>query len=190
MKKSQIIAIAALALAATFQTAVKAEDPINPVQGAVCNLYWFKVQQSEKGFAETAASLPRAPASATFVDTAADFKPNKKKDDIASQWGMWTGWLKQENSGTFTFTCSRGWNGSSDRYLYLIWINGQQCFPIGEGQTAFDVELNAGFNSVKIIAESDNSYGSHPLSITYKKKGSVKDPKSFGPGDMWYDDEE
>ncbi len=179
--------LAALALAATFQTAAFADDPISPVQGAVCNLYLANCGRDAKSFNEIAATIPSAPAAATFVDMASDFKPAKKKVGITSSWGMWTGWLKQEKAGTYTFTCRR--NSYDHAFKYSIWINGVACVLAAEEQSAFNVELTAGFNSVKILAESYNNYD-YPLSITYKRAGSVKDPVSFGPADMWYDDEE
>ena len=190
MKKSQILAIAALAVAATFQTAAMAEDPISPVQGAVCNLYFIDPPNNgAKTFNEIASSLPGQPAAATFVDSAAEFKPSMKQANIASQFGMWTGWFKQEKAGTYTFTCQRGWY-SEGYYRYSIWINGKKCAEAAEGQFSFNADLNAGFNSVKVIAGSGNHKRDYPLTITYKKAGSVREPSPFGPENMYYDDEE
>jgi len=185
-------ALAALALAATLPLPVQADDPVTPVEGAVCNLYLLDVASSAKPFNEIASSLASQPAAATFVDTASDFKPSRKKDGIASSWGMWTGWLKQETAGTYTFLCKRAYSAneaSMSLTLYSIWINGQKCVEAGCGQTSFNVELQAGFNSVKIVAES-RSDRDYPLSITYKKAGSVKDPVAFGPENMFHDDED
>ena len=192
MKKTQLLAIAALAAAATFQTAAKAEDPVSPLSGSVCNLYWLDIPTSKdpKEFKELAGSLLSEPAAATFVDTAADFKVASKRPGINSSMGMWTGWLKQEKAGTYTFLCKRGSYNEGYYYRYSIWINGQKCVDADYWQTSFNVELNAGFNEVKIIAGSMYNDRPYPLSITYKKAGSVKDPVSFGPGDMFYDDEE
>ena len=190
MKKTQILAIAALAAAVTFQTAAKAEDPVSPVQGAVCNLYLLDLPQDEKVYKEMSASLARQPAAATFADSAADFRPSKKQNGITSSWGMWTGWLKIEKAGTYTFLCRRGsYRDSGWDARYSIWINGVKCLESAVHQSSFNVDLNAGFNSVKIIADSydDENY---PLTITYKKAGGLKDPVSFGPSDMFYDDEE
>lgn len=190
MKKNiMTTTVAALAIAAALQTVAKAEDPISPVQGAVCNLYLLDLPEDVKGYKEMTASLARQPAAATFVDSAADFRPSMKKNGIESDWGMWTGWLKMEKAGTYTFLCKRGSYGGGDGYRYSIWINGQKCVEADYGQCSFNVDLDAGFNAVKIIADSyDNE--NFPLSITYKKAGGLKDPVTFGPGDMWYDDEE
>lgn len=193
MKKTQILAIVALAVAATFQTAAKAEDPVSPVQGAVCNLYYKDINDvdwdASKTFVEIAASLPRLPAVATFVDTAGDFKETKKKDGLNTDIGMWTGWLKQEKAGTYTFLCRRD-TGNRGQFRYSIWINEQKCVEVVTGQSTFNVDLNAGFNSVKVVTFGDTEYNPRPLSITYKKAASLKDPVSFGPGDMFYDEEE
>lgn len=188
MKKTQILAIAALAAAATFQTAAKAEDPVSPVPGAVCNLYNFRnydLDEGEKGFSDFASVLEGKPAAATFVDTASDFKACEKMQGVESYWGMWTGWLKQEKAGMYTFTC-KGYNSCYDGYS--VWINGQKCASGRRGQYSFNVELLAGFNSVKIISEGEDD--GEILSITYKKAGSLKEPVPFGPGDMFHDDEE
>jgi hypothetical protein len=192
MKKMYILAIAALAAAATFQTAAKAEDPVSPVQGAVCNLYWLDISRSDdpKPFIELAASLPRTAAAATFADTASEFLDAKKREGINSSAGMWTGWLKQEKAGTYTFLCKRDRDGYWEGYRYSIWINGQNCVEAEYGQSSFNVDLHAGFNSVKIVIASYYPNSPRPLSITYKKAGSLKEPMSFGPGDMFYDDEE
>ncbi len=187
MKKLTSAALAALALAAILPTSALADDPVSPKQGAVCNLYLLGVHDNDKGFSETAATLASEPAAATFVDTASDFKPVGKRNDVKSSWGMWDGWVKQEKAGTYTFTCKR-----DDRQdcRYAIWINGKQYAKAWYGQGSFDVELSAGFNSVKIIAEGYTNYSSAPLTISYKKKGSVKEPVSLGPENMYYDDEE
>ena len=187
MKKLTTAALAALALTAIIPTSAFADDPVTPKQGAVCNLYLLDVHEDDKGFSETAATLATKPAAATFVDTASDFKPVEKRNDVKTSWGMWDGWFKQEKAGTYTFTCKR-YDRKDCRYS--IWINGQQCAKAWYGQGSFDVELSAGFNSVKIVAEGYTNYKSAPLTISYKKKGSVKEPVSFGPESMFYDDDD
>ncbi len=195
MKRLPIAAIAALALAANLPTSAIAADPVSPTPGAVCNLYLLDVYNSEhvKEFKEIANSLASQPAAATFVDSASDFKPTQKKEGVASSWGMWKGWLKQEKAGTYTFLCKRSFSsatyGDSNPTMYTIWINGQKCIDAGTGQQSFNVELKAGFNSVMIVSEGYSKY-SFPLSITYKKAGSVKEPIPFGPENMYYDDED
>ena len=188
MKKLPVAALAALALAATLPLPVQADDPVTPVQGAVCNLYLFGEVYDARKSAEITASIAEKPAAATFVDSAAEFKAKKKNNNVESNWGMWTGWLKQEKAGTYTFTCTM--NAYQMQNSYSIWINGQKALANVAGQNSFDVELAAGFNSVKIVVHDDSSNDAHPLTINYKKKGSVKDPVSFGPENMFYDDEE
>lgn len=190
MKKLPVAALAALALAATIPLPVHADDPVTPVEGAVCNLYLRDLAKDAKSFNEMASSLASAPAAATFVDTASDFKDSQKKEGISSNIGMWTGWLKQEKAGTYTFLCKRGWYNDNEYYRYSIWINGTKCVEAATGQTSFNVELNAGFNSVKIVVGNRYYDTPRPLSITYKKAGSVKDPVSFGPENMFHDDED
>ena len=146
--------------------------------------------KNPKPFIEMCASLETSPAAATFVDKASEFVEAKKRDGIKASVGSWTGWLRQEQAGTYTFLCQRGFTHSMGGYRYSIWINGQKCIEANYGQSSFNVELDAGFNSVKVVTESYYYDVQKPLTITYKKAGSVKDPVSFGPADMWYDDEE
>lgn len=186
MKNTQLFVIAAIAAAATFQTAAKAEDPISPVQGAVCSLYLLDETGDLKKNDEIASTLLSKPAAATFVDMASDFKCSKKKEGITSNWGMWTGWLRQPTAGTYTFTCFGDKNQNGYR-RYSIWINGVKHASSVVGQFSFNVDLDAGFNSFKLVAQG---YEGNPVSISYKKALSVKDPVSFGPCDMFYDDEE
>lgn len=187
MKKLTTAALAALTLTAVIHVSALADDPVTPVQGAVCNLYFLDWGNNRKSFSEMAPSLPSQPAAATFVDAIGEFCPSMKKDGIQSNFGMWTGWFKQEKAGMYTFTCKQ--HEYYENNEYAIWINGQQYAKAWCGQGSFDVELNAGFNSVKIVVVSSSS-SKNPLTITYKKKGSVKEPMSFGPENMFYDDEE
>jgi len=186
MKSISLTALAALALAAALPTSVLADDPVSPVQGAVCNLYWLNGVNDGKKALEITGNLAEQPAAATFADSAPDFKAKGKKKGIDSNWGMWTGWLKQAKAGTYTFTCSMDSYYQSKTYSF--WVNGQRVLANVNGQNSFDVELSAGFNSVKIVIHNDE--GAAALTVTYKKKGSVKDPMPFGPENMFYDEEE
>ena len=197
MKKLAIAAMAAVAIAAS----ALAETPVNPAQGAVCNLYKLDTFELDlrspndsayTNFLEVASTLAAQPAAATFVDTATAFQPSEKVEGVISSWGMWTGWLKQDKAGTYTFLCTRvapsGYTTSRSTF-YSISVNGETVLEGVTGQQSFDVELKAGFNSVTIIAEClpDSNY---PLTLSYKRKGSVKDPIPFGPETMFYDDVE
>jgi hypothetical protein len=197
MKKMQILAIAALAATATFQTAAMAEDPVNPLPGAVCSLYRAPdVNYSQAYDAHlwndffAKLKLAETPVLATFVDTAGDFNDTEKLEHIDSHVGRWTGWLQQAKSGTYTFVCTRGDSGIPECIRYSIWINGEKSVEAGYGQTSFNVELNAGFNAVEIITGVFDNEWSFPLTITCKKAGSLQEPAPFGPGDMFHDDEE
>ena len=159
------------------------------MQNGVCNLYLLPVctTQHTAAFTNAVSTLAEKPAAATFVDTASDFRPSMKQKGVASSWGMWTGWFRQEKAGTYTFLCKRKHGTSSnidDPTMYSIWINGVKCVDAGRGQESFDIELKAGFNAVKIIAESPSKFD-HPLSISYKKKGSVMEPLPFGPENLF-----
>lgn len=178
--------LAVLAMGGAWQTMAEAKDPVSPLPGAVCNLYAIDYWDGLKGWKETAATLAQQPAVATFADTASEFFACKKQEDVLSDFGMWTGWLKLEQAGTYTFVCNQAVN--EDNCFYGIWINGKKCLDEGIGQTAFNVELEAGFNTVTIL---DSAWPEeYPLTITYKKAGSLKEPETFGPGDMFHDDEE
>lgn len=171
MKKLTTAAFAALALAATIPASVLAADPVNPVPGALCNLY---PSQNQSGSYESIAeALSQKPSAATFIDTASDFKASGRKQGIDTVWGVWTGWMKIDRAGTYTFIADGG-------DYYSIRINGKECAS-GNGQEVFNVELNIGFNSVVIYKKYNK------LTITYRRAGSLKEPVAFGPKDMFYD---
>lgn len=171
MKTLATAALAALTLTAIFPLATLAEgeDPDNLLPGALCNLY-----QAQSGSPENiAGSLSEKPAVWTFTDKESNFKSTERKEGIHTGWGIWTGWIKIEQTNTYTFLCKSNYIGH-----YFIWINGEKC-ESGNGQKAFNVKLNAGVNSVKIIV------GDGFLTASFKKAGAETDYKPFGPKDMF-----
>lgn len=174
MKKLASAALAALALAAILPTSATAADPVNPVPGALCNLYLI-----DRNLKNSDEAFPGIPCRLTLVDTASKFQPARRNDKIYTDCGIWTGWLKNEkSSGTYTFLCDASVKS------YSIWINGQKMVDVGKEQIVFDVVLTAGFNSVKVIV-NEYSSDSDALSISYKKAGSPKEYVPFGPNDMF-----
>lgn len=172
MKKLATTTLAAFALAAILPHSAVAADPVNPVPGAFCNLY---PDQS----VDDIQSLSEKPAAATFIDTVADFKASDRKQGLHTSLGMWTGYMKIERGATYTFVSTAPGNGS----WYSIWINGKECIS-GWDQHVFNVDLAVGFNLVTIYTK----YG--PLTLTYRRVGSLKEPVAFGPKDMFHEDVE
>lgn len=155
----------------------QAKPPVNPIPGALCNLY-------PNDNDTNAESVSQKPPALTFIDTSADFKPENRKLGINTSWGVWTGWIKSDRAGVYTFLSM-----VRNSTRYSITINGKEYVPYSDrtGQTAFNVELTAGYNSVKIVAHGRNSGG---LSISYKRAGSLKEYVPFGPKDMLCEDPE
>ena len=190
MKKLPAAALVALAFAASPSFAAPA--PVHPVPGAVCNLYLIDTTYKRAAFTNVTETLAQAPAAATFVDDAETFRPSKKVQGVHSSWGMWTGWMKAPAAGTYTFLCQRDYSDSSspgNGTLYSVWVNGELKLEAVGGQHSFDAELGAGFNAVTIIAES-YSHSDYPLALSFKRKGSVKEPIPLRPADMFYEDEQ
>ena len=190
MKK--LPAAALVALAFTAFPALAAPGPVHPVPGAVCNLYLIDTTPKSVAFTNVTETLAQAPAAATFVDDAETFRPSEKVEGVHSSWGMWTGWMKAPAAGTYTFLCQRQYSFnviSLSRTLYSVWVNGELKLEAVGGQHSFDAELVAGFNAVTIIAESDSDYN-YPLALSFKRKGSVKEPIPLRPADMFYEDEQ
>lgn len=194
MKITQL-ALAALLVAGTIP-AVHAGELANPVQGSVVrryNYYTHSGTNRDRHERTFAAELQRylsgelVPAETT-VDTAEAFNTRSSRDRGTS---IWDGFLKSASGGLFTFTFAfnerKYWQS-----CFSVWINGRQLtvddsrvFSGHAGAYAFNVNLLPGFNSVRIALEAVDT---DPLSVSYKKSGSLQPPRNIGPGDLWRDD--
>ena len=189
MKKFTTTVFAILAFVGTCPTSVFANAPENPVQGAVQRLYNFGAKGDGKthraNFQDLSKSIKRGeePASSTAVDMKDAFK-TASENGFHPDMGMWTGFLKRKRSGVYTLVFST--NGGNKFPMYSLWINGKQIVDAETEITAVDVSLNAGFNEVCLIVEGT---AKNHITLTIKKKDSLKEPKNIGPSDLWHEDE-
>lgn len=195
MKKLTTTALAVLALAAILPTTAKADDPVNPVQGAVAKYFNWSAREGsgakshESNFLELAKeclSGQKTPAEQS-VDSEDSFKT---KADGGRQLVIWDGFLKRSSGGSFTITVE--FEGGHWYDCCAIWINGEQlahddrkAFSGNAGPYAFTVNLQSGFNAVRFALEAGSRVS---VTITCKKSDSLKPPKTFGPGDLWHED--
>lgn len=184
--KTLATALTALALAATIPTSAFADELANPVQGAVQKLYSFRAKQgskhtdSFKALSKDIKEGREAPCKVS-VDTSDNYVPST---DSGASFGMWTGYIKRQSGGAYTFT----FTAPPDFLypMYSVWINGRQIVSAGQKTVAVDVVLNAGFNEFCIIIEGKKN---KLVTIDFKKQGSLKEPKTLTPGDLWHEDE-
>lgn len=172
-------------------TPVKIADPANPKPGMVFGAYGAdnSVRNNEAWLKESNAKLPAAAAMKTGVD-----KGEKFAIDVAS--GVkaltvrWEGFLKCKRAATYTFLFQK--ELKMDRFYYSgysVRINGKSVVPAGRCETTCDVSLKAGWNKVEIVSIfGDNARsGKKPLNISYKPKGSLSEPRTLAPKDLFYD---
>ena len=186
MNKLTTAALAALALAATIPSLACADELANPVQGAVQKLYSFRAKQGSKhtdSFKALSKDIKegREVPYKVSVDASDNYVPSAEN---GAGFGMWTGYIKRQSGGAYTFT----FTAPPDFLypMYSVWINGRQIVSAGQKTTAVDVVLNAGFNEFCIVIEGKRN---KLVTIEFKKQGSLKEPKALTPGDLWHEDE-
>lgn len=216
MKRSPCVAIAALVLLAVGTSTLHAEEPYNPVPGAVVRYYNCRGELGphndlggnssihEKYFLQQLSrclSGQIAPV-VTTVDTDSIFSTKmSERQTVASllsdtsydrRIGVWDGFIKNASGGAYTFTMGFG-DRNNWASCFAVWINGhqltienRQAFSGSGGAFAFNVVLRPGFNHIRIALEASKR---DPLTITYKKADSIKPPKYLGPGNLWHEDE-
>lgn len=189
-----IMAVLLIALASVSLS--QAAELANPAPGSVVRYYNWKSNTSSTRSIHDKVFLrefPRclsgeiAPAEVK-VDTAEDFgtlSPENRR--IA----VWDGYLKSTSGGpfvlTFGFVDPVSWES-----VFSAWVNGQQLvqgdarsFSGRKDAFAFNVNLQPGFNSIRIVFES---HARCHLSLAYKKDGSLQAARNIGPGDLWHED--
>ena len=195
MKRLSTAALAALALAAILPTSAIADEPANPVQGAVRKVFNNELKKIGDGpgatrryyddFNNTALSIFRgtvAPYS-TSIDTDASFRV-LTKSGIRQEFAMWHGFLKRKNGGVYSFVIST--TGGNIYPIYSLWVNGKRVVDFGTETTAKDVILYPGFNEICLVVSKTKA---KDISVSIKKADSLKEPTNIGPGDLWHEDE-
>lgn len=187
MKITSIAVLAAFAFAALLPTLSPADEPANPIKGAVKKLYNFyftsSVPKHDAEFRTAAREIVNGEkvAYSTSVDTGSDFSVS---GDV--EFGMWHGFLKRKTGGVYTFTLNptRSYFGKYPHFS--LWVNGQEVVTASAQLTAVNVTLNPGFNEVCFVSECSSKYY---VQLSMKKKDSLKEATIIGPGDLWHEDE-
>ena len=196
MKKIMVVALCGIACATQQVFAaddfgiesaspVSIADPVNPQPGMILKAYnlqySYSSQQAVSRLKEGAVKLPSLPAAKTVVDKNEDFSMRQfGKSGLNA--GLWSGFLKCKRAGVYTLNlmqnCDIPFGG------YSLRINGKPVLPVGEKLTSVDVELKVGWNKFDLVGMF---FRQAPLTITYKPKESLSEPRALTPGMLFFD---
>lgn len=193
MNPTKLMAVALCAAACVTTTAfaedddlvapanVKAiADPVNPKLGMVFKGYNEESQYGDK-LKELGSFLEKAsPVKSTIVDTE-QFSFEHFLKDVKIYQGVWEGFLKCKRSAKCTILLQQGGSGYSDP-AFILFVNGTLAVS-GRGQASIDVNLKAGFNHIKVVAQTK-----FPVTVSLTPVGSTKEPKPLSPAMMWHDE--
>ena len=159
---------------------VKIADPVNPQPGMTANAYFFDYGNNNKYHAMTASisAMKNLAAVSTFVDKGDAFSIASIPENIKVHTVMWEGYIKCKRAATYTFSFS-------NRDSYSFYVNGTKHIDFCFGQESRDVNLKVGWNHIVITAYFD--YRQNKLTVNYKPKGSVSDPRQIAPKDLFHD---
>lgn len=204
MKRLQLTALATAALATILPTPTLADDPISPQPGAKETTFSIQENVGAEERWQMVSSGSRV-AIVTTINTKGNFTKGANVDTNDPNYDadtcVWEGFLLSKSAGLFTFTVSH----SAGSYISLRYRNGksitlspanqfaiqinQQTF-IGNGSDSFNVRLDAGYNSVKIMATMWTGAGAPSLAITYKPANSTVQPRAITPATLFHEEEE
>lgn len=190
MKKLMVAALAVAAIGANIAFAEEDDgivsaapaiaDPVNPQQGMLANAYQISYHRRIDQYKAktTLSALSKTPSVKSFADKDTSFArgcvPEKSDINVIK----WEGFLKCKRAATYTFSFE-------SRDSYSFYVNGQQCIDNCYRQESRDVNLKIGWNKIVIVAYMDSSKSK--LSVQYRPKGSMSDPRPLSPAMMFYD---
>ena len=160
---------------------VKIADPVNPQPGMILNAYFIRWMTWD-ALAESISKLPSQPAAKTMVDKAEHFSL-EPLGNIKAGVGRWEGFLKCKRATTYTFVLSKEGCGYAD-CGFVFAVNGKVYVKKGERQVSCDVDLKVGWNKIDLVCQFDST---KPLTLTFKPKTSIAEPRSIGPRDLFHD---
>lgn len=162
---------------------VKIADPVNPQPGMVFNAYRPDRYMNWDSLKESITKLPSQPAVKTHVDKSENFSLDQL-GDIKARVGKWEGFLKCKRAGTYTFvlTCQNGSSDSEDGFSFRV--NGNPAISAACRQESCDVDLKVGWNKIDIVCQF---YYGKKLTLTFKPKTSLADPRPIAPKDLFHD---
>ncbi len=194
MNPTKLMAVALCAAACVTTTAfaeddfgiesalpVKIADPVNPQPGMTAQAYYFNYDGSNSKYkliTSSLAAMQKLPAVSTFVDKGDVFSKAAAAEKAEVHTMMWQGYIKCKRAATYTFSLS-------NRDSYSFYVNGKKYVDFCFGQESCDVDLKVGWNHVSIVAyfgRKDNK-----LTVNYKPKGSLSDPRPIAPKDLFHD---
>lgn len=203
MKKTIISgAIVALVLATAFHSPVKAEEPIDPQAGAKEFCYSLQENMGAVDRFGTVQAGSVVPLVVT-IDTSPSFTMGKVDSSNAKYDGdtlVWEGFLLSKSTGQFTFTASH----SADIGINLSYRNGKRIYLkpanqfvveineqtiAGNGLKSFNVQLNAGYNPIKIMATMWTGGSIPTFTLNYKPANSTVAPRNITPATLFHDEE-
>ena len=196
MNPAKLMAVALCAAACVSATAfaeddfgiesaspVKIADPVNPQPGMMASAYFFDYGGSGskyKTMTSSVSAIKKLPAASTFVDKGEKFATTGVSEKTQVHTIMWEGFIKCKRAATYTFSFS------NERDDISFFVNGTKHIDGNcSGQVSCDVNLKIGWNHIAIV--SYFSYRNRVLSINYKPKGSLSDPRPIAPKDLFYD---
>lgn len=183
---------AVIALCASFVHAAEEEDfgiesaspvmiadPVNPQPGMVFNAYKLDKWMDAKALPASNDKLPSLPAAKTGLDKGERFV---RAEGTEAGVMRWEGFLKCKRAAVYTFTFSKP--PHYFRNGYSVRINGKPALGAAEAETSCDAALQVGWNKVEIVCQFE---GAEPLTVSYKPKGSLSDPRPLAPKDLFHD---
>ena len=156
-------------------------DPVNPQQGMIANAYVVEKSMDEDMLQKSNLELPEMSSVKTFADKGDTFSLNLATGTDATVM-RWDGFIKCKRATTYTFLLNRGdlddWDNG-----YSMRIN-NDLTGTGCGENAIDADLKVGWNRIEIVCQfKDKS----PLTISFRPKGSLSDPRPIAPKDLFHD---
>ena len=167
---------------AIVMPAVPASDPYNPQPGLVACAYAIEGLMDADSLQRSTDELPEMVENEVFVDTSETFSPGSVKGAEAKVM-RWHGFIKCKRAMTCTFLLNKGdaddWGNG-----YSMRIN-NDLTGTGCGQNAMDADLKVGWNTVEIVCQFKDKA---PLTISFRPKGSLSDPRTIAPKDLFHDE--
>ncbi|MBR5625048.1 hypothetical protein IKW72_08645 [bacterium] len=162
-----------------FISAYESSHPIsydlaNPQPGMIFKGYNLERQNRDAlpGILDKSATVK------STIATTETFSWSQFSKNTAISQGVWEGFLKCTRSATCTILIKQdNWQGNG----CILFVNGKKVCS-GYGQQSVDVDMKAGFNHIKVIAQNK------PVSIYLSPKGSTDDPKLLSPSMLYHDD--
>lgn len=131
---------------------------------------------------ELAVKLPTLPAVKTMVDKDTCFSLRQLGKKTAVNSGKWEGLLNCKRAGCYTFVITQAQPRSIFKSgAFTLRVNDACVLPEGRVQASVDVNLNLGLNKIDLFCLFRKA---GPVSITYKPKDSLSEPRQLTPGTL------